>query len=545
MVAGKDPLLDDFSEDEDEASVSALDASLPQTYGQAMSSPDRSAWLQAVRSEIASHEANGTFEYVPAADVKPGVKILQSRWVFTKKPDVDGSTRFKARLVARGDRQRAGIDFKEVYSPVVNPVVLRTLFAVAAVKDYDLDQMDAVTAFLNAPLEEELYLRLPDGFEQPSGRGECLLRLIKSLYGLRQAPRYWNQTLHDWLIKYGLKQSTVDPCLYYIPNQLWVVFWVDDFLIMASSTQLKNAFKSAISQQFKMRDLGPISNFLGMQVTRDRAARTLTLSSAQHVDQMLERFGMTDAKPAATPLPNKTVLTAATPDEPVLPPEVPYRALIGSLNYVACWTRPDIAFAVSQCARFQERPAQRHWTAAKHILRYLKGTASLGLCYSATGTAVLSGYVDASWGEDLDTRRSQTGYAFLFGGAAVSWSTKLQDTVALSSTEAEYLALSVAVKEALYLRNLFREVHSARAPAVPMFEDNQSTIKQALNLQSSARTRHIDVRHHFLKQHVTNGDISLQYLPTDQQPADCLTKCLDRVKVSGFRQTLLGVRVTP
>jgi transposase InsO family protein len=551
LVAGKDPLLEDFSSDEvEEGSLSTLltgDNNLPQTYSQAMSSTERHSWQQAVEKEISSLRDNGTFEYVPKAAAQ-GARILHSRWVFTKKLEADGSIRFKARLVARGDRQRAGIDYEEVYSPVVNPIVLRSMFAVAAVHNYDLDQMDAVTAFLNAPLQEDLYLHVPDGFQR---RGDHVLKLKKSLYGLRQAPRYWNKTLHEWLLKQGLQQSKVDQCLYFIPNQLWLVFWVDDFLIMAANRKTKEAFKAAISKQFKMRDLGPINQFLGMKITRDRVQRTLTLSSAQHIASMLERFGMADAKPTMSPLPVKTVLKAATSSEELLTAQYPYRAVVGSLNYVACWTRPDIAFAVSQVARFQEKPTMRHWQAAKHILRYLKGTSSVALRFSASSTAgtgtvgdsrpSITGYVDASWGEDLDTRRSQSGYAFVYGGASIAWSTKLQTTVALSSTEAEYLALSSATREALFLRNVFSELCPADIPSsLPLYEDNQSTIKQALNLQSSARTKHIDVRHHFLKQHISEGRILLEYVPTDQQPADCLTKCLDRIKVASHRQTLLG-----
>jgi hypothetical protein len=196
---------------------------------------------------------------------------------------------------------------------------------------------------------------------------------------------------------------------------------------------------------------------------------------------------------------------------------------------------------VSQIARFQDAPSTSHWHLGKHILRYLKGTRDLVVTYSGNSAHQnLRGFVDASWGEDPSTRRSQSGYAFLLADAAISWRTKLQSTVALSSTEAEYLALSDAIKEALFLRNILTDLWPACLASVTLFEDNQGTIKQALNLQSSARTKHIDVRHHFCKQHVACGDVSLSYVPTAEQPADCLTKGLDKVKVSLFRQILLG-----
>ena len=239
------------------------------------------------------------------------------------------------------------------------------------------------------------------------------------------------------------------------------------------------------------------------------------------------------------------MLVERAPDEDPLPPQSPYRALVGSLLYVAMWTRPDISFAVSQVARFQQDPSENHWHAAKHILRYLKGTRDLGLTFRASANGDvraghLRGYVDASWGEDPSTRKSQSGFVFTLGNAAIAWKSKLQTTVALSSTEAEYLALSTAVKDALFLRNLMGDLMPSQNKTVLLFEDNQSSIKQASNLQSSERTKHIDVRHHFIKHHVANGDVALEYLPTDDQPADLLTKSLDRIKVSKFRQILLG-----
>ena len=543
LLAGRDPLLDDF--DDDEAVVSSLvmggSGSEPRSYREAMRGAESQSWGGAVRTELDSLVDNGTFEEVVGEVGKR--KVLSSRWVFTKKHDADGGTRFKARLVARGDHQRAGIDFGEVYAPVTHSTTVRTMFALANALDYELDQMDAVTAFLNSPLEDdELYLHLPDGY-QPQTQGATMLRLRKSLYGLKQAPRHWNKMLSDWLLSYGLQQSDVDPCLFFILGKLWVAIWVDDFLLMAVDVTVKDKFKSAIAAQFKMRDLGAIKQFLGMVVTRDRAARTLTITSIMHIDEMLQRYGMADAKPAHTPLEHLAVLRECVNEADCVSASVPYRGVVGSLLYVAMWTRPDIAFAVSQIARFQSKPSVHHWECAKRILRYLKGTRQLGLTYSTGVTGqqpVLRGYVDASWGEDLDTRRSQSGYVFMLGGAAISWKSKLQHTVALSSTEAEYLSLGTATGEALYLRNLLGDLHPAAAGPVTLYEDNQSTIKQASNLQSSERTKHIDIRHHFIKSHVANGDIALEYIPTAEQPADALTKSLDRVKVSSFRQFTLG-----
>ena len=567
LAAGRDPLLDDFDEEDGiTASVNniqAVNITNPRSFTEAMRSEHSHQWQLAVDKEISSLVGKDTFVYVPEAEAK-GKKLISSRWVFTTKP-LSGSdsqlgsssgvpVRFKARLVARGDTQRAGIDFDEVYAPVVNSSTLRALLAMAAIDDLEVDHMDVVTAFLNAPLEEELYLRIPDGFDARPG---FVIRLKKSLYGLRQAPRCWNKTLHDWLLSYGLQQSQVDQSLYFIPNQLWVAVWVDDFIVAARDANTKHAFKSALSQQFEMQDLGPIHHFLGMEIIRDRPNRTLTLTVTGHIDRILESFGMHKAHGTYTPMPSGTILEAYKEGDQVLPSQYPYRAVVGSLNYLVTWVRPDLAFAVTQLARHQERPMMRHWLAAKQCLRYLKTTRTVGLTYSANpniqlrdvAAAVgadlvlptsLHGYVDASWAEDLDTRRSQTGYVFCYGNSAISWNSHLQRLVTMSSTEAEYVALGEAVKEALYLRNLFSELLNAAPPSIPLFEDNQSTIKQALNTQSSRRTKHIDIRHHFLKQHVANNVVSLHYIPTSLQSADCLTKCLDRVKVEFFRQIIIG-----
>ena len=342
--------------------------------------PDSDLWTVAVAAEVQSLQDNQTFEVVHKQSLPSGAKTLSFRWVFAIKEATDNTPlRYKARLVVRGDYQREGLDYGEVYSPVVNGPTLRLMLAIAAERDYELDQLDAVTAFLNAPLEEELYMRVPDGYAGVSP--DHVLRLRKSLYGLKQAPRCWNQMLSDWLLTYGLQQSLVDACLYVLPGKLWVAFWVDDFLVMGASKQLTTEFKNAISQRFKMRDLGSIQNFLGMEVTRNRSARTLCETMQNHIATMATRFGVDEAKPVDTPLPPKLALSA---DEggTRLGPRTPYRAIVGSLLYIATWARPDIAFAVTQLARWQGAPTEMHWTAAKHVLSQVH--EHTGHCLSST-----------------------------------------------------------------------------------------------------------------------------------------------------------------
>ncbi|MGZ6286000.1 MAG: reverse transcriptase domain-containing protein, partial [Ktedonobacterales bacterium] len=556
IAAGWDPLLDPSLGDTDSpAQVSATAASdVPNTYGQAMNSKLAVQWKEAIASEIASLEENSVFEYVPLSEMPRECKPLPSRWVFSVKANEDSTTRFKARLVARGDRQ-VDVDVRDIYAPVVNYTTLRAMFAVAALNDYELDQLDVVTAFLNGKLEDNVYLKIPDGFNPKPG---YVLRLRRSLYGLRQSPRIWNETLHNYLTERGLCQSAVDPCLYFVPGKIWVAVWVDDFLCMAVDKSTQQDFEQALASKFKIKSMGPVRHFLGLEVTRDRVQRTINITATQFIVDTLERFGMTECKGATTPMhPNLVLRPTPDNEKPLSPNTYPYRALIGSLNYLATLLRPDIAYAVNRLARYQNRPSLEHWDAAKTVLRYLQTTQSQGLLYSAhhpsthaTDDGVpqqtlrppneLFGYADASWADDAEHRRSQTGFVYMYANAAIDWRSSRQTVVALSSTEAEYLSLSAATKEALYLRNLMAVLTDAPAAPVAILEDNQSTIKLALKQTSSDRTKHIDIRHHFVKHCVSNGVIHLEYVPTQFQAADCLTKSVDKVKNSLFRQIILG-----
>ena len=507
LAAGKDPLLSDFEDTDDDGDAVVTSAvantDVPRTYAQAMRSPDRDEWAGAVRAEREVLESMGTFELVPESQARQGgYNVLHSGWVFAKKPLLTGGVKFKGRVVARGNEQREGIDYHEVYAPVVNPVTMRVLLAIAAQRGYDVDQLDVTAAFLNGKLDadEHVYMHIPDGFERVPGH---VFKLRRSLYGLRQSPRHWNRVLHEFMMGHGMQQSQVDRCLYYIPGVLYVVCWVDDILIMSADGAAKAAFKAAIAGQFPVRDLGEARSFLGMELTVDKQRHTVTLTSSAKIAAMLDKYGVANTAVKYTPMPPKLVMLPAGfagNNDVELTAQFPYRELVGALLYLAAWTRPDIAFAVSQLTRFSERPTHTHWRVAKHVLAYLKGTASLGLCYSRdqgvvisthtvhaasptagvspapadvlrfqemTAPTVLStaqpvGFVDASWGEDVSSRRSQAAYVFVLAGAAVLWGTKLQQVVAQSSTEAEYLSL---VGSDVYKRQVATWFPSTAAPA--------------------------------------------------------------------------------
>ena len=293
LAAGKDPLLSDFEDTDDDGDAVVTSAvantDVPRTYAQAMRSPDRDEWAGAVRAEREVLESMGTFELVPESQARQGgYNVLHSGWVFAKKPLLTGGVKFKGRVVARGNEQREGIDYHEVYAPVVNPVTMRVLLAIAAQRGYDVDQLDVTAAFLNGKLDadEHVYMHIPDGFERVPGH---VFKLRRSLYGLRQSPRHWNRVLHEFMMGHGMQQSQVDRCLYYIPGVLYVVCWVDDILIMSADGAAKAAFKAAIAGQFPVRDLGEARSFLGMELTVDKQRHTVTLTSSAKIAAMLDK----------------------------------------------------------------------------------------------------------------------------------------------------------------------------------------------------------------------------------------------------------------
>ena len=309
---------------------------------------------------------------------------------------------------------------------------------------------------------------------------------------------------------------------------------MDDLFILADTIETMMNLKFALSNKFEMTDCGELHHFLGIQITRDRANRTISLSQSQLANQILSRFCMTECKPVATPLDPSIQLKIADKDaSPV--DQTLFQQIIGSLMYLMIGTRPDIAAAVSIISQFASNPTTLHHQAAKRILRYLKGTINLKLNYGDKDTKpMLIGYSDANWGNDINTRRSTTGYIFYLSGGAISWSSKRQATVALSSTEAEYMALSQTTREAIWLRTLLAELNYPQEGATTLFEDNQSAIALAKNPVHHARSKHIDIQHHYIREKIESKEIDINYMPTDAMIADALTKPLARPKFSKF-----------
>lgn len=517
----------------------------PSSYKDALESADAIKWQQAMKEEYDALESNGTWTL---CELPSGANVIGSRWVFkTKLNELGQVVRHKARLVAQGYSQVPGQDYFDTYAPVAKLSSIRTILAIAAIKDWEVHQMDVDTAFLQSPVDEEIYVCQPQGYERygPGGT-ELVCRVHKSLYGLKQSPRNWNRVLDEWLRSYGLEPSTADPCIYVKieanGNILLVGIYVDDALILGNIYDIVNEFKVAISSRFKMKDLGNLHWLLGMEIRRNRELRTIEIHQTAYIDRMLERFGMSDCKPVATPV--EGVLSRLSDDHKGKP-DGDYMSLVGSLLYAAMVTRPDIAYAVQALGRHLQASGPDHWTAAKRVLRYLKGTRELGIKYGMDGAdqVELHGYCDSDWAGDIDSRRSTTAYVFVMAGGSVSWASKLQPTVALSSSEAEYMAACAAVQEAIYMRRLLGDLGFHLSGPTAIHADNQSCIAMGKNPVHHKRSKHIDIRYHFTRERVESGEVELKYVPTEHQLADLLTKPLRGYRTATLRERVLGYMV--
>ncbi|KAM6514095.1 hypothetical protein FALCPG4_18898 [Fusarium falciforme] len=513
-----------------------IDQSEPRTFKEATQGPHGRLWWGGLKDEHGSLIENGVWTLVT---LPPGRKALRGKWVFKLKRGENGEIlRYKARFVVRGFEQREGIDFNETFASVVKPMSYKMIFAITAALDLELEQMDVKTAFLYGLVTEEIYVEQPEGFNDGSGK---VCKLLRALYGLKQAPRVWYETLSTFLEILGFKPLLSDMGIF-VKGHTFIAVYVDDLLIAGPSKDEIVAVKQALCNKFKMTDLGPCKYYLGMSLRRDRANRSISLSQTTYLEKILRDFGMDQCAPNVTPVATSKF---GEPDPDYKATDELkewYAKAIGSLMYLMLGTRPDIAFAVSLCSRHLGNPTNEHQTAVKRIFRYLKGSQNLELVYQGKLQPLL-GYTDSDWAGDLETRKSTSGYVFNLGTGAISWSSKRQRTVALSSCEAEYMGQTGAAKEAVWLRNLlqellkeYREVPELKTTVI--FGDNQGAIAMSKNPQFHARTKHIEIQHHYCREKVNDGTVDFQYIPTGKQVADGLTKALPKDRFLLFREAL-------
>lgn len=528
----------------------------PKTLKEALRRDDGPLWKAAAEKELESLRARDTWKLVW---VRTGKTLVANKWVFTVKRRADGSIeRYKGRLVAKGFSQRPGLDYVDTYAPVTTLKTVRCVVAVAAHRGYGMHHVDIKNAYLHADLEEEVFMRLPEGLEVPppppgarEKDGEYACQLKKSLYGLKQAGHNFNRLMNSSLCKLGFKPAEADECLYIKSaahdSFLAVVLYVDDLIVVYSCKADLHAFVDHLAATVTIGSQEPLTWFLGIAV--DNARDSVTLTQPQQIADTIDRFGMAACAPCTTPATTDRLSVEDCPEAGGCAAahcmsDVPYREAVGMLNYLVTCTRPDMAYAVSALGRFVTRHGPRHWRAVKRCLRYLQGTADRGLCYrrpadGPSAALTLHAECDADFAGCDDTYYSTSGYVFMLAGGPISWISKRQTVAALSSTEAELVALTEACREAIHLRRLMRELGEEPTEPTIIFEDNQSCIALALAERRKHRTRHMGTRHRFIYDLVKDGTVKLQWREGTNMAADSLTKPLGPTKFLQHRKAML------
>lgn len=493
---------------------------------EALSGNEKEEWRAAWLSELESLATNNTWVIEP---LPAGRKAIGCRWLFRKKDE----GRYKARLVAKGYSQQHGVDYEETFAPVAKFTTIRILLALSCEHDWELEGMDVKTAFLNGTLEERIYMQVPEGIALPVNKNTrtyeapMVCRLIKAIYGLKQSPRAWYGRIHTFFQVHNFTRSEHDHSLFInYEKHIILLLYVDDLVVAAPTKELVGWIRSRLHDEFEMTDLGPLKTFLGLEIARNRPNRTLHLTQSQYVNKILHIYRLDFCNPSLTPADPHVRLERASSDFAATPEDRRrYQSAVGSLMYAMLGSRPEIAYAVPKVSQYSTNPNSTHWTAVKRIFRYLAGTRNRGLYCSHQGTG--AGFTDADWAGG-DDRKSIGGYTFLLNGAAICWNSKKQSTVALSSTEAEYMALTQAVKESIWLLAILQDLgarkHSEELRTINI--DNQGSIALARNAQYHARTKHIDIQYHFVREHLEKQHISLTYCATGEMTADIFTKAL-------------------
>lgn len=504
----------------------------PISYAEAMRSPQASQWRLGTDNEFHSLNENNTWKLVPRPTDQ---HVLGGKWVFKTKRDIHGKVlKYKARWVVQGFRQEYGVDYDETYASVVKTNSYRVLLALATIFGWNVDHIDFVTAFLNGFIRgRKIYVEQPPGYEKGTN---LVCELLRALYGLKQSPRIWYQLLHDFLATICFVRVESDHSIFVSHSgHIMIGIYVDDMLIAGPSKEAIQQFKQVLSNKFKMSDLGPVSQYLGIQITRNRAEKKMWLSQEAYVNKLLEQLGMQNCHGMDTPMEQGLQLTKA-PEGYQAEREVIqwYQTVVGKLMYLLSNTRLDIAFAGSIVAKYSSNPTPEHVKAVVRIVRYLKKFPRLGITFDGNKPMELWGTVDSGWGEDLDTRKSQYGYMFFLAGGVISQCSKRQPTIALSSAEAEYYAAKEAAKEAVWLRALLKEVGYEQTSPTSLISDSESAIALASNPEHHARTKHVDIQTHWIRQVVASREIDLKWVSTKDQLADGLTKPLGRIMYQPF-----------
>ncbi|GJU65736.1 retrovirus-related pol polyprotein from transposon TNT 1-94 [Tanacetum coccineum] len=476
------------------------------------------SWIVAMQEELNQFIANDVWELVPQPR---NMTIIGTKWVFRNKLDENGVvSRNKARLVAQGYNQQEGIDYDETYAPVARLESIRILLAYACALDFKLFQMDVKSAFLNGFINDEVYVAQPSGFinfEEP----DHVYKLKKTLYGLKQAPKAWYDKLKAFLIKHEYKMGMVDNTLFTkkkSSNLIIVQIYVDDIIFGSTCQDMCDEFAKIMHDEFEMSMMGELNFFLGLQIKQMEDG--IFFNQSKYIKEMLKKFGLEDSKPMKTPMSSDTKLTKDEECESV--DSTKYRGMIGSSLYLTA-SRPDIMFSVCLCALFQEAPKTCHLEAVKRIFRYIKGTTQLGLWYPK--------------GTDIETVLYADSDCTFVGFCLTSWFSKKQTALAISTTKAEYISAGKACQQELWMKQALI-YYDVRLDDVPIMCDKKGAIDLSKNPVQHSRTKHIEIRHHFLRDNVQKGHISIEKVSSVDNIADIFTKPL---KHESFNYLRLGL----
>jgi hypothetical protein len=492
----------------------------PKTFDEAQK---LDVWKKAMDQEIGAIEKNNTWELT---DLPAGVNTIGVKWIYKTKYNERGEIeKHKARLVAKGYSQQHGIDFDEVFAPVARWDNIRTILALAAKEGWKIFQLDVKSAFLHGELNEDIYVQQPLGYQK--GNGDKVYKLKKALYGLRQAPRAWYSRIetyfndeqfikcsheHTLFVKYGAQKKILIVSLY-----------VDDLICTGNDLKMIHEFKESMQKNFAMTDLGKMKYFLGVEVTQ--SDNGIFIHQAKYAAEILKRFGMENCNKVCSPIVPGCKLVRDENGKTVNATK--YKQMVGCLMYLLA-SRPDLAYFVCLVSRYMDKPTEMHFCAVKRILRYLKGTMSYGIMYkkNAKGQLNLVGWSDSDYAGDMNDRKSTSGYVFMLGDGAISWSSKKQPIVTLSTTEAEYVAASACACQCVWLKNILSHLKVDQDSCTVIFCDNSSSIKLSKNPVMHGRCKHIDVRFHFLRNLAKDGVVELRHCKSQDQLADLMTKPL-------------------
>lgn len=503
----------------------------PQSFDEAINSPQCQFWIKAMQEEMDSLHKNNTYVFVDHIECPKAP--LKSKWIYKTKLDENGDiTRFKARLCVKGCSQQPGIDYDQTFSPVARYETIRTLLAIAAKRNLILCQFDIATAFLIGELKEVIYMNQPEGFCDGTFR---VCRLVKSLYGLKQALRAWNSTFDRFLQSFGLQKSTNDPCLY-VSSTLYLVLYVDDGLIAAQSGEEADQLIHAMKQCFDVKT-SEARFSLGLQIERNHHQQAIRIHQQAYITAILEKFQMVDCNPVHTPAEAGKILVKNTD----MKADVPYRQIIGSLMYLTVSTKPDIAFIVGRLCQHLGNPSFDHWQAAKRVLAYLKATSDHGIIYYGSNEPILRVYTDADSQCTLtQTRKSTSGVVVTFLDSPILWLSHKQGVVADSTTYAEYVAAHDGAREVVWVRRLLVDFCCEQTQPTDLFCDNEAAIKLITNPQFHRRTKHIDTQFHYVRDVYGNHQINIVPISTKEQLADLFTKPLPQPTFHNLK-TMLNI----